>query len=307
MRKNTKETLFRIVGLCTSIAITASSVLYPTCAFSRQNTSSVADETFRLTDCSEGIPSEIDAERYRFSSQQSMPALIMNSFYNAGKDSPESPAVESNNAESKTTNQPAETTEPVAETGKAMEPAIEAGEITEPVVEAEKDAPAQQTEIPSYTDDGTFYYYSTFWDARYNSYVSISLSENWQRHLFDLCKKYDIDFVLALSVMEKETSCTINFHKGVYYGIGCVSSCHESKLKNAGINMYTEAGGMEAVLYLIHSKYNGYKDWTKALMAYNMGDDGARSKCFSKGIFSTDYTKRVYQIQDGLKRWKSEQ
>lgn len=135
----------------------------------------------------------------------------------------------------------------------------------------------------------------------------LPLSENTQRWVWKMCKKYELPYRIILGVLGTETTWNENpnhkeVHSGqTYIGIGCVSEkWHADTYEEKGINIYTLKGNIEALCDMIHKNYEIFHNIDIALMAYNMGANGARYQ-INHGIYETSYTRQVHFYADSLK------
>ena len=68
---------------------------------------------------------------------------------------------------------------------------------------------------------------------------------------------------------------------------------HEWMTEKFGFNDYLDPyQNTRAGIYILRKLFEKYEDPAKVLMAYNMGETGAK-KLWNKGIFETDYTNEV--------------
>ena len=56
---------------------------------------------------------------------------------------------------------------------------------------------------------------------------------------------------------------------------------------------------VKAGLYILRNLFQKYETPEKVLMAYNMGENGAKV-LWNQGIYGTDYTRLVLQIQNNF-------
>ncbi len=128
--------------------------------------------------------------------------------------------------------------------------------------------------------------------------IDIPLSREEQEFLYILSKDYDISYPLLLGLIDLESS----FNKDEIsstndYGLMQINAVNHEWLKNSlGFNdildPYNNIRSGTFILSQLFGKYAG--DETKVLMAYNMGEGGAK-KLWDKGVMSSAYSKRVLE------------
>ena len=75
---------------------------------------------------------------------------------------------------------------------------------------------------------------------------------------------------------------------------------HEMLSDTLGVQDYLEPHeNIIAGCYVLHELFQKYQDTEKVLMAYNFGEYGA-SVLWEQGIYSSDYSKSILQIQARL-------
>lgn len=168
----------------------------------------------------------------------------------------------------------------------------------------------QEEQAPRFVmsaDNGGFVYRETYFDKRTGRNERIQMPYEWQFYAYECAQRHNVSFDLVLAVMGMESSFDVfigsRFDKNgnEYYGPGMVSVRHtEEYLAGKGVNLCTVEGGIEAVAIILADKLDEYGgNVTNALLAYNCGSAGANAK-ISKGVTSTPYTDRVFEILQGL-------
>lgn len=124
-------------------------------------------------------------------------------------------------------------------------------------------------------------------------YYDIKLSQELQEYTFIQCIKYDVEPVLALAVMKTES----NFNSKAVsetndYGIMQINECNHKWLSDefGDIDLLNAKDNIKCGVYML-SRIK-YPDSEMKLMIYNMGSAYAKS-LWEKGIYSTEYTKKV--------------
>ena len=142
------------------------------------------------------------------------------------------------------------------------------------------------------------------WDAGDLDFTPLDcgMPEEQQEFVFYLCTGYNIDFTLVMALIEHESS----FDPGVIsstndYGYMQINvSNHEWLTETLGITDYLDPyQNIRAGVFVLRKLFERYQDADMVLMAYNMGENGAK-RLWDKDIFSTSYTRSILTIQQRL-------
>jgi soluble lytic murein transglycosylase-like protein len=135
--------------------------------------------------------------------------------------------------------------------------------------------------------------------------VNLPIGYDVQRHIFELCEKYDLDPMIVFAIIQKESRCTPNasgdggrssglmqiqkkWHSGRMQKLGCNDLMNPYQNVTVGIDILVE-------LY----KYNSRSRSTEwVLMAYNAGAKYANDKVAAGEV--SDYARSVLKIARGL-------
>ena len=177
----------------------------------------------------------------------------------------------------------------------------------------------RQPELPrmplSVGEDGSdteeFYYYKQYYDSRTGRFENISMTLEWQMYTYLKCVEYNVPFELIMGIMGVESGFNVFIgscfdENGVeYYGPGMIHVYYsESALARKGIELKTPEGGVEAVCCAMSEKLKTFEgDVHSALIAYNMGDHGARMY-MQDGNTTSGYSEWVLSIKDGLLKYR---
>lgn len=72
---------------------------------------------------------------------------------------------------------------------------------------------------------------------------------------------------------------------------------HEWLTETLGVTDYTDPyQNIRAGVFVLRKLFERYQDVEMVLMAYNMGENGA-GRLWDKGVFRTDYTQEILNIQ----------
>lgn len=166
----------------------------------------------------------------------------------------------------------------------------------------------------TYEFSENFFHYDKYYEVRTSRFETVPMPLEWQQFTFICCQKWEVPYELILAVMGMESSFDVfigersDKYGNRYYGPGMVHIDYSIvNLQKYGIELCTYEGGVEAVAFIMREKLLEFNnDYSKALIAYNMGSYGAQG-LFNKGITATDYSKRVLELLDGLLIYKATQ
>ena len=177
---------------------------------------------------------------------------------------------------------------------EAFEPVViqyvqELEETEEPETPIEE--PEAPTETPTETD---------------TSVVEISppridcpLDDETQQMILERCEELDLDFAFTMAVIFRESSFRPNADSGSSVGLMQINRInHDWLSKELGItDFFDPEQNVKAGTYMLRQLFEKYEDAGMVLMAYNMGESGAR-KLWNKGVYTTDYAESVFQQAD---------
>lgn len=134
--------------------------------------------------------------------------------------------------------------------------------------------------------------------------IDCRLDDETQRMIFEKCIEYDIDFAFAMAVMFRESSFRPNVtsYNGSSVGLMQINKINHKWLsEELGItDFFDPEQNVTAGLYMLRDLFDKYDDPAAVLMAYNMGETGAK-RYWNKGIYSTDYAEDILQQADKYK------
>lgn len=166
-----------------------------------------------------------------------------------------------------------------------------------------KDEPAElnATKTPSYgTIDGKEFNseISMDWDgAAELGFVplDVSMDEEMQEFVYYLSYGYNIEFPFVMALIDYESS----FDKNAVsisddYGLMQINSInHEWLTEKLGVTDFLDPyQNTRSGIFILRKLFEKYEDPAKVLMAYNMGETGAR-RLWEKGIYETDYSSSI--------------
>jgi len=126
------------------------------------------------------------------------------------------------------------------------------------------------------------------------------LDEETQRFIYYLSKGYYIDFPLVMGMIQKESAFQSSIVSATNdYGLMQINVIHLGWLQEQfGINnLLDPTQNVRAGLYILRGLFEKYEDPAKVLMAFNMGESGAKT-LWDIGIYETEYTKSVFAYAD---------
>lgn len=137
------------------------------------------------------------------------------------------------------------------------------------------------------------------------TYYDVPLTKDLQDIIIDASEKRDVDPALVLAVIEKESGYNpdASGDNGRSQGLMQIwRSLHEKKMKKLGVaNLYDPRDNVLVGIDILAEKLEKYEDAEKALIAYNAGDAGAKKHYFSKGIYSSSYSRAVLKIAEKIR------
>lgn len=134
--------------------------------------------------------------------------------------------------------------------------------------------------------------------------VDCVLDVDVQEFTYYLAYGYKIDFYLLMALMEQESLYKADTISGSGdYGLMQINKCnHEWLSEELGITDFLDPyQNIMAGTYEIYRLFEKYGDTNKVLMAYNMGESGAR-KLWNQGIYETEYTRSIAEKYEAIKR-----
>ena len=164
----------------------------------------------------------------------------------------------------------------------------EAQRRTEPAAEIQAEEPEEppKTEEPKRT------------------YYDVPLTKDLQDIIIDTAGGRGVDPALVLAVIEKESGYNpdASGDNGRSQGLMQIwRSAHEKRMQKLGaVNLYDPRDNVLVGIDILAEKLEKYEDAEKALIAYNAGDAGAKKHYFSKGIYSSGYSRAVLKIAEEI-------
>lgn len=129
--------------------------------------------------------------------------------------------------------------------------------------------------------------------------LEITLDEDVQQFTYYLSKGYNIDYPLALAVIQVESDFQADLISDTEdYGLMQINkNNHDWITQTIGVEDYLDpVQNIRAGMFILRKLFEKYQKPSLVLMAYNMGETGA-ARLWKQGIYSTDHTEKVLQYQ----------
>ena len=133
--------------------------------------------------------------------------------------------------------------------------------------------------------------------------LDVPLDESTQEFIFYLSHGNYIDFPFVMGLIQQESSFnTKEISETNDFGLMQINKCnHQWLSEQLGIADFLDPEqNIRAGLYILRTLFEKYDDPAKVLMAYNMGETGAK-RLWDKGIFETNYTRKVLTYAEKFK------
>ena len=126
--------------------------------------------------------------------------------------------------------------------------------------------------------------------------INCPLDDATQQMILDKCEEYGVDFAFTMALIFKESSFRPDADSGSSVGLMQINRCNHAWLsEELGLtDFFDPEQNVTAGLYMLRQLFEKYDDPHQVLMAYNMGEAGAR-KFWNDGVFSSKYSEGVMQ------------
>lgn len=183
-----------------------------------------------------------------------------------------------------TTTTTEEATEPVQEPTETQEPVTEPPATTEPIEEI--------VEIEPTTEPGVRLY-------------NVPYDEALQLHIIAQAEQYGLDPAIVFAVIWKESRYfyTASGDNDESLGIMQIKQkFHQWRMDCLGVtDLLDPYQNVMVGCHLLGEKFQKYGDIEMALMIYNAGETGAKTKWFDKGIYSNKYSQAILAKAEELR------
>lgn len=150
----------------------------------------------------------------------------------------------------------------------------------------------------AFTDDATIQ-----WDSGADQFVplDVSMDKDLQEFIYCLSYGYNMDFPFVMGVIRQESvfNPTAQSNTGDVGLMQINEINHDWLSEKFGITDFTDPyQNARAGIYILRTLFEKYDDPAQVLMAYNMGETGAK-RLWDKGVFETEYSKNImnYAVQ----------
>lgn len=134
-------------------------------------------------------------------------------------------------------------------------------------------------------------------------YYDVPLSLELQDYIRSLCDEKGVPMSLIMAIIEVESYFRPDLISGTNdYGLMQINICNHDWLREKhGITDFLDPfQNVLCGITILADHYNRFGDVDKALMAYNLGANGAKKK-WNNNIFETRYTEKVNSAWEGYK------
>ena len=135
-------------------------------------------------------------------------------------------------------------------------------------------------------------------------YFDVPLSESLQSYIYELAEDYDIPAALIIAVIDQESQFDSDCISATNdYGLMQINEINFGWLQDhfGSIDFLDPFQNVEAGTYMLSELYHKYPESIHlALMAYNMGEGGARQQ-WESGVYSSDYSRSVAELYEFYK------
>lgn len=133
---------------------------------------------------------------------------------------------------------------------------------------------------------------------------NVPMPDDLQVYLYEACEQNGVPFEFALALIGNESGYQADaISETNDYGLMQINQCnHEWLSEELGIDDFMNPEeNIQAGTYILSGLFEKYEDPHKVLMAYNMGEGGAK-KQWDSGVFQSNYSRRVMGKLDELKQ-----
>ena len=145
-------------------------------------------------------------------------------------------------------------------------------------------------------EDDNPLYHQEAQPAPVHARITCPLNDDTQQMILDKSNYFNIDFAFTMAVIAKESSFRPDVDSGSSVGLMQINRINHGWLsEEVGFtDFWDPEQNVTAGLYILHDLFEKYEDPALVLMAYNMGETGAK-KLWDKGIYTSDYAEAVLQ------------
>ena len=129
--------------------------------------------------------------------------------------------------------------------------------------------------------------------------LDCAMNDDLQEFVYYLSAGYNIDFTLVMALIQHESSFRSDVVSSTNdYGLMQINKMnHEYLTETIGVTDFLDPyQNIRAGMFTLRKLFERYQDTDMVLMAYNMGEDGAK-RLWDQGIYETNYTTSIMNIQ----------
>lgn len=138
--------------------------------------------------------------------------------------------------------------------------------------------------------------------------LEVELDEELQEFIYCLSYGYNIDYAFVMGLIEAESTYQVDVVSSTNdYGLMQINTVNHEWLKEKlGVTDFLDPyQNTRSGIYILRNLFEKYEDPEKVLMAYNMGETGAK-RLWDKGIYETEYTNKVIKNVMEIKNYINE-
>lgn len=136
--------------------------------------------------------------------------------------------------------------------------------------------------------------------------LGVPLDSDVQEFIYYLSKGYNMDFTFVMAIIQQESGYQPDAVSNTDdYGLMQINKVNHGYITDEiGVTNYLDPyENVRAGMFILRKLFEKYETPEKVLMAYNLGESGAKA-LWDKGVFETNYSKSVQQIQSELNNMK---
>lgn len=126
-----------------------------------------------------------------------------------------------------------------------------------------------------------------------------------QEYLYNLCSERDLDYYIAIALIERESSYKDDASGDSGNSIGYMQvqeKWHRERMEVEQVtDLHNSYQNIRVGLSYLDELYERYENWDKALMCYNMGESRAK-ELWSEGVYETEYTAVIQGRSQEIKQ-----
>lgn len=137
---------------------------------------------------------------------------------------------------------------------------------------------------------------------RYERYYDVPISFSDQDKIKDICSEYNVDEALVYAVIAHESDFQEDLIDGDDWGLMQINKVnHAEMIEKLGVTHFLNVEqNVRCGVYMLSQLQSKYESTTDVLMAYNLGETGAKRK-WEQGITHTDYSDTVLTNYEYIK------